>query len=232
MEALVYGLLAGLAFLETWPVGQLLLTRPALLLPAVGWLIGLPEFGLWLGLTLELLNLRALPMGSALPPDPAMGGLLALLACKLCGPMPESDILLPLVLFVGAILPWPAAYLSELQRRVNGRVWLPRFEDAVRRDDRRRLGWLLPLALLQAWLLIGLLCALAIAGLGRLLLFLEPRLIGLESAGAGRIGWWLLAIAAGGILQLAAGRGGTRALWSGLAAGLLLVAALLAGGAL
>lgn len=230
MEALVYGLLAGLAFLETWPVGQFLLTRPAVLLPALGWLLGLPEAGLWLGLTLELLTLRALPMGSALPPDPAMGGLVALLALKLCGPAEDAAALLPLALVAGAALPWPAGHLSELQRRLNGRVWQPRFEAAVKARDRKRLARLLPLALLQTWALASALCALAIAALSRLYLAAAPLAERLDPGGAGRVGWWLLAIAAGGVLQLAAGRGGTRWSWSGLAAGALLAGGLLAGG--
>jgi mannose/fructose/N-acetylgalactosamine-specific phosphotransferase system component IIC len=230
MEALFGGLLAGLAFLESWPLGQLLLGRPALLLPALGWMLGLPEAGLWLGLCLELLTLRQLPMGSALPPDPALGGLLALLALSLSG-APQAEGMLPATLIAGTALAWPAAWFSELQRRLNGRCWLPRWEAAVAAGNLDRLERLLPLVLLQAWALAAGLAAAALWVLPLLLEAAAPWAARLDG-GTGRVGWCLLAIAAGGLLQLAGGRTGSRRLFGGLAAGTLLALLLVAGGLL
>jgi len=48
---------------------QLMVSRPIVAAPLVGWLLGQPEVGLQVGLLVELLWLSRLPVGAVIPPD-------------------------------------------------------------------------------------------------------------------------------------------------------------------
>lgn len=233
MDTLLAAVGCALVYLESWPIGQFLLGRPVVLLPLLGFAAGLPVEGLWLGLVLELILLRTLPMGSTLPPDPALGGAWALgsawLAFRNGGWTAAESMFDPgigLLLLGGVLLSWLAPWLTELQRRINGRLWHPRFEHAVMNGDVPRCNLLMPLVLAQSFGLALLLSYLVLVG-GTWLLghaaFLQ------EALAASRVANWLppapvlLVVAWGGLWQLSAGKRGRKALWSGLAVGVVLL---------
>ncbi len=221
MTTILASLGAGLVFLESWPAGQFLLGRPALLLPLLGWLTGAPELGLWMGLCLDLLLLRQLPMGAALPPDNVMGGVLGFLAVRLADPGGGTAVQVAAGLVIALVLCYIAPLLTEVQRRINGGLWYPRFRRAAEAGDTALIERLFPVVLLQTWLLA--------AAVSWLLLMvcrpLAPKLASLflrfaESAGAWSPGlpWLLAAASAGTLLRLAGGRAGG---WPALGGGLL-----------
>lgn len=227
-------LVCTLVYLESWPVGQFLLGRPALLLPVLGILGGQPLAGLWLGIVLELLTLRSLPMGAALPPDPALAGVWTLLALDLDlgaagGPPPldgaagEAGVALALLLAVP--LCWIAPWLTEAQRRLNGRWWHPRFEAAVLAGDDRRCGRLMAATLAQTALLGAAAAAIALPALRAAatpLLPLAERLTASAPARLLPLPWLLLAVALGALWRHAGGRRGNGLLYLGAGAGAVL----------
>ncbi|MCA9782200.1 MAG: PTS sugar transporter subunit IIC [Calditrichaeota bacterium] len=193
-------------YLETWAVGQFLIGRPAVLLPLTGLLTGQLETGLWMGLSLELLLLREMPLGAASPPDPVLGGFLGLVAVNLAGDPADSTearIFAGLLLAVG--LSYLAAWHTHWQRQVNTRFWYDRFEQAVELDEPEsvdRLFWLAMLgtAVMAATFgLLVLLLATPVAGLllqGQRLLPAAPTLFK----------WMVLATAVGTGMKLGTGR--------------------------
>lgn len=48
---------------------QIMISRPIVVGPLTGWLLGNPSAGLQVGLLVELLWLGRLPVGAAIPPD-------------------------------------------------------------------------------------------------------------------------------------------------------------------
>lgn len=222
-------LLCTLVYLDSWPVGQFQLGRPVLLLPLLGWALGHPWVGLWLGLVLESLTLRSLPMGSSLPPDPALAGLWTLLgldmgsASLLDGLTTESGVAVALA--VAVPLCWVTPWLTEAQRRLNGRWWRVRFEQAVAAGDVEGCGRLMGRVLGQSALLAAGISGLALAGLWAMAPWLATwgRLLsGDGPAGAPTLPWLLLAVSIGGLWRHAGGRRGGRPLWVGAFSGLLL----------
>jgi len=221
-------LICTLVYLDSWPVGQFQLGRPVLLLPLLGWALGHPWVGLWLGLVLETLTLRSLPMGSALPPDPALAGLWALLGLDLGNPslldkLP-TEAGVATALAVAVPLCWASPWLTEAQRRINGRWWRGRFEAAAQAGDDGLCGRLMGRVLLQTAGLAALVSGLALGlvqvggswlgNWGRTLPE-SGRLLELN------LSWLLLAVAVGGLWRHTAGRRGNRALWSGALLGLV-----------
>jgi len=61
--------LGGAAGADRTAVGQTLLAHPAVAAPLAGWIVGAPSEGLWLGLCMGVLSLRAIPAGQERPRD-------------------------------------------------------------------------------------------------------------------------------------------------------------------
>ncbi len=216
-------LISLLVYLDSWPVGQFMLGRPMFLLPLLGLLLGMPLVGVWLGLVLELITLRSLPMGSALPPDPALAGVWTLLGLSRAALAADTWTPVLLALLMALPLCWVAPWLTLAQRRINGHVWRPRFLLAVEAGDARACGRAMGFTFAQTALL-GL-AASAVAIL--LVESAAPLLIPLgEQLAHGKLGGWLplpwalLALSLGGLWRHAAGRGGNQRLWLGLGAAL------------
>jgi|GEM_PF-1313194 len=219
-------------YLDSWPVGQFMLGRPVLLLPLLGLLVGEPLLGLWLGLVLELITLRSLPMGSALPPDPALAGAWTLLGISRATGLAQGNAQgaphwtpVLLALLIALPLCWAAPWLTWAQRRINGALWRPRFLLAAEAGDVRACGRAMGATFTQTLLLGALASLAAILVVEHAAPLLEPlalRLSGHRLAGLLPLPWALLAFSLGGLWRHAAGRGGNHRLWMGLALGTVL----------
>lgn len=199
-------LVAAVVYLETWSVGQFLLGRPALLLPIAGVLCGQPETGLWMGLCLELLLLREMPLGAASPPDPVLGGFLGFMAVNLAGGTAhelEAGVFTGLLLAVG--LSYLAAWHTHWQRQINTRFWYQRFEQAVERDQPALVGRLFRLAMVGALALAFLFALVVLVLATPLARWLLDRLDLLAGPPA-LFKWLVLAAAVGTGLKLGTGR--------------------------
>jgi mannose/fructose/N-acetylgalactosamine-specific phosphotransferase system component IIC len=225
MPFIVAVIVSTLVYLESWPVGQFLLGRPALLLPLLGLATGNPWAGLWLGAVLELLTLRTLPMGATLPPDPALAGVWTLLGLG-AGARPE------LALLIAVPLCWLAPWLSEAQRRINGVLWRPRFLQAAEEVDAARCNRLMGAVLAQTALLGAAVSALMLAAVALAAGSLDPLAARLAEGRLAQVlplPWAVLAVALGGLWRHAGGRLGRRTLWAGAALGLMLAALWISG---
>ncbi|MCX5796884.1 MAG: PTS sugar transporter subunit IIC [Elusimicrobia bacterium] len=78
--------LVALVELDVVQVGQFMLSRPLVLGPLLGLLLGAPQAGLALGLCCELLSLDDVPVGDRLPLSASVAAAAAVLMA--CGPRP------------------------------------------------------------------------------------------------------------------------------------------------
>ena len=79
MTGMQAGLLVGVgavAFLDQWPALQAMISRPIVIGPVVGAILGAPAEGVLWGAALEAMQLAVLPVGAARYPDAALAGLL------------------------------------------------------------------------------------------------------------------------------------------------------------
>ncbi len=69
VDLLTGALVALICGLDRMALLQVMVSRPIVAAPLVGWLLGDPLVGLQIGMMVELLWLARLPMGAAIPPD-------------------------------------------------------------------------------------------------------------------------------------------------------------------
>ena len=123
MTGMQAGLLVGLgavAFLDQWPALQTMISRPIVIGPVVGVILGAPVDGVVWGAVLEAMQLAVLPVGAARYPDAALAGLLGTTAA-LTG---MADGVYPAAWAVGVALVagWAGDAANRLQRRWNVRT--------------------------------------------------------------------------------------------------------------
>lgn len=80
LRALVSSALAGLLGLDAVQAGQFLLSRPAFVGVALGWLNGCPLEGARIGILMELLYIDFIPVGGVVPPNGTAAAAAAVLA--------------------------------------------------------------------------------------------------------------------------------------------------------
>lgn len=107
-------------FLDQWPAVQSMVSRPIVVGPAVGWILGAPADGVIWGAVLETMLLAIQPVGAARYPDASLAGLLGTTAAivgKEAGIYPAAW-----AVAVAAGAGWAGDGVGRLQRRWNGRT--------------------------------------------------------------------------------------------------------------
>lgn len=121
---LLTGAVAVCAGLDRTAALQLMISRPIVVAPLTGWLLGAPLVGLQVGALVELLWLGRLPVGAAIPPDDTQ---VAIASTLLTVAMGERLALtgLPLLLLC-TLVAMPLGKIGQLTehlaRRSNGRL--------------------------------------------------------------------------------------------------------------
>lgn len=140
LKALISSLFAGLLQLDNVQAGQFLISRPAFVGPALGWLNGCPVEGAKIGLLVELIYLEFIPIGGVVPPSGLAAAAVGVLGFA-WGGLPESAA------FFSGIL---AGFLYgnvERRLRVSRSSWIPGIEAEAKsgtlRLERRLAGSLL-----------------------------------------------------------------------------------------
>lgn len=108
------------AFLDQWPAVQSMVSRPIVLGPLVGWILGSPADGVLWGAAFEAMLLAIQPVGAARYPDAALAGLLGTTAALLgmtAGVYPAAW-----AVAVAALAGWAGDALGRGVRRWNGRT--------------------------------------------------------------------------------------------------------------
>ena len=140
LKALISSFFAGLLQLDNIQVGQFLISRPALVGPALGWLNGCPAEGAKIGLLTELIYLDFIPVGGVVPPNGLVAAAVGVLAFA-WGGLPESAA------FFFGILAGSLYGGVELRLRASRSSWISGIEAQAKngtlRLERRLAGSLL-----------------------------------------------------------------------------------------
>ncbi|MDX1623291.1 MAG: PTS sugar transporter subunit IIC [Gemmatimonadota bacterium] len=78
MSGIEVGLLVlfgAVVFLDTWPAVQTMISRPLVVGPVVGWILGEPAAGAFWGAVFETLYLGSMPVGASRVPDAGLASL-------------------------------------------------------------------------------------------------------------------------------------------------------------
>jgi hypothetical protein len=136
--------LGAVAFLDQWPAVQSMISRPIVLGPVVGAILGAPADGVLWGAAVETMQLAIQPVGAARYPDAALAGLLGTTAA-LTGM--EGDVYpAGWAVAVAAAAGWGGDSVGRLHRRWNGRT-AAAVRDRVARGALSAPGWGIALAL-------------------------------------------------------------------------------------
>lgn len=173
--AAIAALLSGLAAIERKGAFQLMLSRPLVLAPVLGWLLGDAHGGLLLGVPLELLFLGGVNLGGSLPDNESLLAA-ALTAMVIPAGMAAGTGVDPALAAMGLALLFPLALFGRRLERAselrNGQLMDAAITRAAHGD---------PLAarvnLRGLWLPFG-----AAAGIGALAVFVSPVLGWLRAA--------------------------------------------------
>lgn len=112
--------LGAVVFLDQWPAVQTMISRPIVVGPAVGWILGAPSDGVLWGAAFETMLLAIQPVGAARYPDAALAGLLGTTAAitgAASGIYPAAW-----AVAVAAAAGWVGDVMGRLQRRRNART--------------------------------------------------------------------------------------------------------------
>ncbi|HET6363071.1 MAG TPA: PTS sugar transporter subunit IIC, partial [Gemmatimonadota bacterium] len=112
--------LGAVVFLDQWPAVQSMASRPVVVGPGVGWILGSPADGVLWGAAFEAMLLAIQPVGAARYPDAALAGLLGT-AAAIVGS--ESGVYpAAWAVAVAAGAGWAGEIVGRLQRRWNART--------------------------------------------------------------------------------------------------------------
>lgn len=117
-EWLLLGALGALLFLDAWPVGQTMLSRPIVIGPLAGVVLGAPGEGLFWGAVFEAVYLGVLPIGAARYPDAGLAALVGTVVASRGDGAESAAYLVAVALMAGVVGDWTSGF----QRRWNGRT--------------------------------------------------------------------------------------------------------------
>jgi mannose/fructose/N-acetylgalactosamine-specific phosphotransferase system component IIC len=112
--------LGALVFLDQWPAVQTMVSRPIVVGPIVGAILGAPADGVLWGAVLESISLAVQPVGAARYPDAALAGLLGTAAALTGADAGAFPAAWAVAVAVAAGAAGDA--VGRLQRRWNGRT--------------------------------------------------------------------------------------------------------------
>ncbi len=108
VESLFLAFLAALISLDVTAFGQFMISRPIVVGPLFGFLLGDMKTGIWLGMIVEMVWVNVIPMGASVPPDTTAIAILATVWGMRALPYHSSAMVLALALAI------PAAILFRL----------------------------------------------------------------------------------------------------------------------
>jgi len=120
MENLIFiALLIGFLSLDTTIAFQILLAQPLFACPIVGWAMGDPLTGFYIGMIMQMLWLSDLPMGAITPPEGNVASMIATVLMIHFDNAGMPNTLLTLMVFVVVVISYLGARLTIQDRRWN-----------------------------------------------------------------------------------------------------------------
>ncbi|UCF31650.1 MAG: PTS sugar transporter subunit IIC [bacterium] len=180
LAVVVTGFLGGLLSLDRTAFGQFLLSRPLVSASLTGAILGCPYQGAFVGVSLELLFLSSLPVGSFIPHHPLYPSLVAVAAFVALDPSRNGWEMVPPAILFALPSVWADRLVEDIWRRSNDGL-LQRAEALIRLEKIRLARALHLTAILRAFVLNTaaiLLCAATLSGLAVLVLRSIPSLAG------------------------------------------------------
>ncbi|HET9581755.1 MAG TPA: PTS sugar transporter subunit IIC [Gemmatimonadota bacterium] len=116
MEWLLLGVLGAIVFVDAWPVGQTMLSRPIVVGPLAGTLLGAPAEGVFWGAVFEAVYLGILPVGAARYPDAGLAALVGTVIASRGDGSEAAAYLVAMAFAAGFLGDWTSGFL----RRWNG----------------------------------------------------------------------------------------------------------------
>jgi PTS system mannose-specific IIC component len=109
-EALLASVLGGLFWLDRFQIFQLMLSRPIVAAPVIGWALGDPISGFASGLLYEVLWLERPPIGGYIPPDSALASVATAAVSTFA--RAESSAPLTAVVFLTFLCMFPVSFVG------------------------------------------------------------------------------------------------------------------------
>lgn len=135
-------LLLAFLSLDVAAVGQFMVSRPIVVGPLVGWLLGHPNIGLEMGALIELIWIGDLPVGAHLPMDLMMlSGLSVAFACELLGGKYPPEAVMTYALGVSIPLAALSTEVDILISKFNVR-WVHFAQRMTLGSHFRTFGWI------------------------------------------------------------------------------------------
>ena len=221
-DVILVSVVGGLISLDRAAAFQIMVSRPIVAGPVIGFLLGQPGVGIIIGGMAELLWSHQPPLGGFLAPDPGLGAMIVTAGVSLV--MPEDASAFRPLIVLGFLLLPPLARLAsglEIIKRRRNELLLQKAESAVSAGNLKAPHRLNILALGQGLLVTAAFMIVFVplaAGLTHTAYAMLPltAVHGLETA------FFFLPLAG-----IASALGATRVRYSGLAYGLLLTATML-----
>ena len=110
--------IGGFISLDVMTLWQVMVSRPLVTAPIIGWLCGSIETGIIMGVLLELIWINILPLGTVIPPDVSATAIIATaqaVFCKKILPYQSSEVIIVLVIMC-------AVPLGTIFKKVD--IWL------------------------------------------------------------------------------------------------------------
>lgn len=189
--------------------GQFMLSRPIVVAPCLGWMLGDVSTGLTIGALLELISAHYLPIGSTVSPDFSLAAILTTASSLLAFKETKSMPFMPWALLLSFIFALISMRVEIYLRQIN--IGLAHRADVLVRKHLFPEAWRLNLLglgffALRGFLLTTLFLVLSIALLQGLIRFLPPYF----QPGTNLLKLLLLALGVAVVTELSAER---RALW-------------------
>lgn len=172
-KILIISLIAGLIHLDVLVFGQFMVSRPIVVGWILGYFLGIPEYGILLGVFFELVYIVEIPVGVKIPVDATSSTIFSMVGFKI------SNCLILSIIF-GFFIGFLYKYLDTLGRSLNSVVlsWVDTAEEDV---IIKRINLLVVYGVVSTYLRVVLFYLISFSSIGYLLYesckFFSPRLI-------------------------------------------------------
>lgn len=195
-EILIVAVIGALLNLDVTAVGRIMVSRPIIVAPVIGYILGDFNSGLWMGLIIELLWIGAIPMGAAIPYDTTILSVIAVYWGIRAMPGYTGTMVLAIAVAIPAMILHKRIELSLRYLNIGISHWV---EKGIMDGKEERISYAVFLGV-ALYYLQSLFFYLAVLYPGRLLVSFVYSQLPFKAVQALDVSLWLLPLAGIGIL--------------------------------